>query len=87
MYVCMWVYVYMYSICSFKFFTVHCIIYLILHSEYFYLKHDRSCGLQISANMISTAKIKYLLHLGYQRTLYIKGFIIPTRKLAVGVKG
>jgi hypothetical protein len=37
MYVCVWVYMY---ICSFKFFTVHCIIYLILYSRYFCLKHQ-----------------------------------------------
>jgi hypothetical protein len=37
MYLCMWVYVCI-IIFSFKFFTVHCIQYLILRSGYFYLK-------------------------------------------------
>jgi hypothetical protein len=47
----------------------------------------RLCGLQISANNISFAKIKSVLHLGCLRLLDIKGIKISTKKLAVGVKG
>jgi hypothetical protein len=73
MYVCMWVYV---CIC------IRSLIFLPQTS-----KHHDHVVCKFLRILFLLQKIKYVLHLGYRRTLYIEGFIIRTRKSAVGIKG